>query len=191
MAKDTATRLLLIRHGESVLGAQGRYAGHFDTPLTPRGREEIRHLKRRYRRFHVRRIYSSDLRRCRETARILDQNTDIIMTKQLRELHFGSWEGRTAEECARRFPSRYPRWLRNPSMITPPDGESLEQLSSRIQRVIRKIAQGFAGQTIAIVTHGGPIRVLRLTDLQDFWAVHVPTASLTVHRWRELGEEAL
>lgn len=175
------TRILLIRHGESILGSRGRYAGHVNTPLSAEGRGQIMRLRRRFRRFRIDRVFSSDLRRCRETAEILAPGADVIFTKQLRELSFGRWEGWTSDECARRYPSRYGRWLDDPRRITPPGGESLDQLAQRVGAFVRRVARRFPGRTVALITHGGPIRVLLVRNLADFWTVDVPPAALIVH----------
>ena len=178
-----ATQLLLIRHGESLLGSQGRYAGHADTPLTPKGRDQVFCLRRRFIRFRVARVYSSDLERCRETARILSPDGEIISTRQLRELDFGMWDGRTSDEILRRSPVRYRRWLADPQTVTPSRGESLFHLARRVRRFVREIIQQRDPGNIAIVTHGGPIRTLLLSDLKDFWSIEVPPASMTVRTW--------
>ncbi len=175
------TRILLIRHGESVLGSRGRYAGHVDTPLSAEGRGQVLRLRRRFRRFRIDRVFSSDLRRCRETAEIIAPGADVTFTEQLRELSFGRWEGWTSGECARRYPSRYGRWLDDPRSGAPPGGESLDHLARRVGGFVRRVVHRFPGRTVALITHGGPIRVLLVRNLADFWTVDVPPAALIVH----------
>ncbi len=181
-------RLLLVRHGESVLGTQGRYAGRLDSPLSPNGRQEVLRLRSRLRRYHVDHVYSSDLRRCRETVELLAIGSPISFTPQLREINFGRWEGRTSEECARKYPSQYRRWLKDPTQLSPPGGESLQKLAHRIRRFVSRIAVRHRDGTVAVVTHGGAIRTLLVDDLRDLWGVVVPPACLIVHR-RPLGWE--
>jgi broad specificity phosphatase PhoE len=173
-------RLLLVRHGESALGAEHRYAGHRDTPLTPKGREQVLSLVQRFRRFRVHQIYSSDLERCRETAKLLAPDSEIVFTSRLRELNFGAWEGRTYQELLARSPVSYRRWLEDPRTVTPPRGESILRLARRIHRFAREIESRHRGGTLALVTHGGPIRVLLRPSLEGFWSLRVPPASLHV-----------
>lgn len=152
------TRLLLIRHAESTLGAQGRYAGHRDPPLSPRGRRQAMRLARRLGRLDA--IYSSDLTRCRQTAGLIAGGRPIILSRSLREMHFGRWEGLTYAECARRFPRLHACWVADPDSFTPPDGEPLRRMARRVRRFARAAARRHPGAVIALVTHGGPIRVL-------------------------------
>ncbi|MDP7108030.1 MAG: histidine phosphatase family protein [Roseibacillus sp.] len=168
------TRLLLIRHGESVLGSQKRYAGHTDTPLTDAGRSQILRLRGQFKQSNVDRIYSSDLIRCRQTAAILAPDQEIACSEQLRELNFGTWEGRTAEECAALDPAHFRRWMEDPVSVSPPSGESLEHLSERVNDFVEELSRRFPEQTIALVMHGGPIRTLLVTDIANFWSVSVP-----------------
>ncbi len=182
------TRILLIRHGESVLGSQGRYAGHVDTPLTSNGRRQSLRLRQRFQKFHVDQVFSSDLCRCCETAEILAPQSNIIHTEELRELHFGRWEGQTSDSLARAYPSLYRRWLDDPQSVSPPGGESLTRLAERIRCFVGDLARRAPGQTIALITHGGPIRILLARRLDEFWKPEAPPACLFLHNVRETRE---
>lgn len=173
-------RLLLIRHGESILGAAGRYAGHSNTPLSVKGRRQARALRRKLARFRVDIVFSSDLARCRETARLLGFEPKV--TRRLREASFGAWEGLTGAECARRDRTRYARWLESPARVRPPGGESLSELATRVRRFQREIARRHPGKTVLLVAHAGPIRVMLERNLASFWKRRVPPASVHVIR---------
>lgn len=178
-------RLILIRHGESVLGSEGRYAGHTDTPLTPKGRRQILRLRPRFKLFRVHRIYSSDLSRCRTTAEILAGGRTVTFTRKLRELNFGRWEGCTHRDLVRRDPFRYSKWIADPQSVAPPDGETLVHLATRVRALARDLVRRFPRKTIALVTHSGPLRVLRARHLRDFWSVEAPPASMQALTWPE------
>lgn len=177
------TRLLLIRHGESALGAKRRYAGHVDTPLTARGRREVLDLLPSLRRFSVSRVYSSDLRRCRETARILAGHSPVYFTRDLRELDFGAWEGLTSEEILRSHADHYRAWIDDPAGTTPPRGESFLTMKRRVCGFVGHLAWHHPDEDFVIVTHGGPIRVLLSPDPREFWSPNVLPASLTLLEW--------
>jgi broad specificity phosphatase PhoE len=178
-----STRLILVRHGESVLGRARRYAGHRDTPLSPRGRAGVSRLRTRFLRLRPDLIFSSDLRRCRQTAAILSPDDDIRTSPRLRELDFGAWDGRSAASCRRRDPRRFDRWMRDPWSARPPQGESLARLWTRVRRFVTSLARRYPDRTLAIITHGGPIRALLAPDRNRFWSLDVPPGALFTLRW--------
>lgn len=178
-------RLLLVRHGESVLGAQNRYAGRLDPPLTSKGRRQVEELRRRFLRFRVDCVFSSDLRRCRETVELLSPRSAVVCTKRLREMDFGAWEGKTPAECRRLSPTVYRRWLQHSESVAPPGGEPLVRLAGRVRSFTDRVAARFSGGTVAFVTHGGPIRILLASGPGDLRRLHVPPAGLIVRRWGE------
>lgn len=181
-------RILLIRHGESVLGAQNRYAGHLDPPLTTEGRRQVERLRRRFLRFRVDHVFSSDLLRCRETVELLAPCSDVAFTGRLREMGFGAWEGLTPVECLRQSPSLYRRWLEDPVSFAPPGGEPMASLAERVLSFADSVAARFSGRTVAFVTHGGPIRSLLDPGLRDLRNIHVLPASLVIRRWGGIPE---
>lgn len=179
----SSVRLILVRHGESVLGRARRYAGHRDTPLTAEGRLHISRLRSQFRRLRPELIFSSDLRRCRQTARILSPDGEIRTSPRLRELDFGAWDGRTADSCRRRDPDRFDRWMRDPWSVRPPRGESLSRLWRRVRTFVASLARSHPRRTLAIITHGGPIRALLAADRGRFWSIDVPPGALITLRW--------
>lgn len=109
---------------------------------------------------------------------ILNPEGEIIVTKRLRELNFGTWEGHTHDEIIRR--ASYRRWLEDPLSVTPPGGESVLHLARRVRRCVAEIVRRHPNGTVALVTHGGVIRVLLAPDLRDFRSAPVPPAGMTV-----------
>jgi alpha-ribazole phosphatase len=140
-------------------------------------------LRPRFRRLRPDVIVSSDLLRCRQTARILAPGTKILSSPELRELDFGRWDGRTAKTCRRRDGRRFDRWMRDPWSARPPDGESLRELCRRVRRFVNTLARRFPNRTLAIITHAGPLRTLLAPDPSDFWTVSVPPAALFERNW--------
>jgi len=175
--------LILVRHGESVLGRARRYAGHRDTPLSPQGRRAVTRLRTSFRRLRPDLIFSSDLRRCRQTAEILSPDAEIRISARLRELDFGAWDGRTADSCRRRDPRRFDQWMRDPWSVRPPRGESLSRLWRRVRTFVASLARRHPHRTLALITHGGPIRALLAPDPARFWTADVPPGALITLRW--------
>jgi alpha-ribazole phosphatase len=186
-ASPPAIHLILVRHGESVLGLASRYAGHFDSPLTPRGRAQVRRLRRRFRSLRPDVVVSSDLSRCFETARILAPGATILSSSSLRELDFGDWDGRTSRSCRRLNPRRFEEWMRDPWASRPPGGESLRELWTRVRRFVESLVRRFPNRTLAVITHAGPIRVLLAPDPSSFWNPKVPPAAVFELDWGRKG----
>lgn len=149
------TTILLARHGETDWNAERRVQGHTDRPLNSRGREQARALANQLESEHLDAIYSSDLSRAYETARAVADRRGLGVTvvPDLRERNFGTWEGLTDFEIARRFPeSRGGPWG---------DGEGRDEMARRVIGALRRIALGHRGERVLAVSHGGPLRALR------------------------------
>jgi probable phosphoglycerate mutase len=155
------TTVMLVRHGETDWNRDGRIQGQSDPPLNDLGREQARELATSLTGQHVDAIYASDLRRARETAEILaaELGLPVVVDADLRELHFGDWEGSTIEELTAEFPDAVERW-RSGDEIPWAGGETREQMAERVRRAVRRLAATHDGGQILLVAHGGPVRVL-------------------------------
>ena len=87
------TTLLLARHGETDWNRARRWQGHADRPLTDRGRAQAAALAERLADIALDAVYSSDLRRARDTAEAVAaiQGVDVVELAELREVNVGSW----------------------------------------------------------------------------------------------------
>lgn len=148
------TTILLARHGETDWNAARRVQGHTDVPLNNRGREQARALAEELHDEPLDAVYASDLLRAHETARIVAERKglDVIVLPELRERHFGTWEGLTDTEVLERYPqaARAGSWG---------DGETREELSRRILPALERIAESHPDGRVLVVAHGGPLRV--------------------------------
>jgi probable phosphoglycerate mutase len=155
------TTLVLARHGETDWNREQRFQGHADPPLNDLGRAQAvalaDELAESAARFDV--VYTSDLRRAYETARIVAERLGVPLevARGLREIDVGSWSGLTRDEIAERFPGGYGRWLEGEQGH---DGETREALQRRVVGAVREIAARHAGGTLLLVTHGGSLRAL-------------------------------
>ncbi len=150
-------RLLLIAHAETDWNAAGRYQGHADPPLNPRGRRQAALLAARLTAERIDAIYASDLRRAWETARaIAAPNLDA----RLRELHFGDWEGHCYDDVCRSDPAALAAWERDPVNAGPPGGESLARLGARVNSFLQDVVWPRSMNTVLVVAHRGSLRVL-------------------------------
>ena len=156
------TRVYLVRHGAVVGAETRRFIGHLDVPLSPAGEAQILALARRLAGVKLEAIYSSDLRRTRESARILAEPLGLIPVElsELREFAMGRWEGLTAEEIRALDPQAFARWMADVGRFQFPEGESLQDLEARAWPAFERIVAGHDGGAVAIVTHGGTNRMI-------------------------------
>lgn len=172
-----------MRHGETPAQAELRYYGRTDIPLNKRGKAQARDLARRFCGEELDVIYSSDLRRCLETAQAIasGRGIPVIPCPELRELDFGLAEGLTFEEIASRFPETATLWSKASPHLTFPDGESLAALFSRTERFLEKLKRS-SFRTAAVVAHDGPLRallcLLRGEDTSAWWRYRFPPAGV-------------
>ncbi|MEH7332153.1 histidine phosphatase family protein [Neobacillus drentensis] len=174
-------KIIIVRHGETNENAERRYLGHFDAALNQQGRMQLKNLSEILRMTEtqpISAIYSSDLIRAVESAQLIGNEFQLwpIPTFALRELHFGEFDCKTYEEIRQKDPERLEKWIRNPYLVAPPNGETLQQLGKRIDDWLETIltTEKPAG-TIVIVSHGGPIRWFQSKwvkgDSNEFWNV--------------------
>jgi broad specificity phosphatase PhoE len=156
-----ATTLLLARHGETDWNRERRFQGHADPPLNDAGREQARILAENLADEGIDAIYTSDLRRARETAEILAarSGSEVVALRELREIDVGDWQGLTWPEIEARHPDGAARWGRDGHGWD--GGETYDQLRERIVAALHVIAERHPGQRVLVVGHGGTVRATR------------------------------
>jgi broad specificity phosphatase PhoE len=157
-------RLVLIRHGEVDANRSFRYLGRRDDPLNETGRRQARALAEAAAGLPLDGVLTSPLRRARETADAIGQSAGVSVATEPRliELDFGSWEGRTRAEVVRGCEAdriEVERWEGDPAAPTP-GGESLVDVQRRSAGLADELARDRSGETIALVSHMGPIKTL-------------------------------
>ncbi len=150
-----------IRHGAISSTLSGHYIGVTDVPLSDEGRREIRRLDATMSYPYAKVVFTSPLKRCTETARLIYPNVEPLVIDQLSEYHFGEWENKTAEDL--RGNATFSKWLAGDNSVKPPRGESNADFTRRICVMFESIVDGMmkTGTTdAAIVTHGGVMNLL-------------------------------
>lgn len=158
-----ATRICLVRHGETAWNVEKRLQGQLDVPLNAVGEAQARATAQGLEGQRFAALYSSDLSRARQTAEAIAQvvNLPIHLQAQLRERQYGIFERLTYTEAEARYPSEYARLhARDPDFVIP-QGESLRQMVQRVGSCLRSLVADHPGQQILLVAHGGVLDAIR------------------------------
>ncbi|MDG4832359.1 bifunctional RNase H/acid phosphatase [Solwaraspora sp. WMMD1047] len=160
---STATRLVLIRHGETELTAQRRYSGRGDVPLAADGAAQARAVAARVAALapSVAAVVSSPLSRCTATASIVAEalgGAPVRTADDLIECDFGAWEGRTFAEVRAGWPAELDAWLASPE-VAPPGGESFVEVTHRVRRAVADLLRAYPGETVVVVSHVSPLKI--------------------------------
>ncbi len=160
-----ATKIILIRHGETAWNVERRLQGHIDIGLNERGEQQAHALGRALRHEKLEAVISSDLLRARQTAQaVVSDNLDartlsMRLDAQLRERCFGGFEGLSYPELQIRYPVEYAAWKAREVDAHLPAGmrqaENFGEFYLRVIQALGKWGARFTGKTIAIVAHGG------------------------------------
>ncbi len=168
-----ATRLIVVRHGETAWNVDTRIQGHLDIPLNATGLWQARQLGDALAGEAISAIYTSDLLRARKTAQAVADATGAALVDEpgLRERAFGSFQGRTFAEVETEHPEQARRWRQRDPDYAPDGGESLRVLRERVVDTTHRLAARHPGELVLLVTHGGVLDVLyRAATRQDIQA---------------------
>jgi broad specificity phosphatase PhoE len=149
--------LHFVRHGVTAWNAEGRIQGQTDVPLSPEGRRQADELADRLAGSEIGAIWSSDLRRALDTARPLAERLglEVHASPALRERDFGDDEGKRDAEV---FPRHSVEHWSHPG-TRHPNGESRRDVWIRVAAFLDELLDDPQAEEIALVTHGGPIRL--------------------------------
>jgi probable phosphoglycerate mutase len=185
-----STKVLLIRHGQSEGNAAGRFGGHTNTPLSPRGRKQSIATAQALTSESLSAIYSSDLPRAMQTAEPLAKLTriEIQPTDAFRERSVGVMEGLTFEEAAEKHPDQYAALLRRDFEHVLSGGESYRQLLDRASQKLDEAIEQHKGGRIAVFSHTGTICILALhlmgaLDAPELKAVWIASSNCGISRF--------
>jgi probable phosphoglycerate mutase len=151
-----STELVLIRHGETVWNSEHRMQGQRNSALSELGRAQARALAKRLQNEPFDYLYSSDLDRALETARVIAAATGhgIRIDARLRERCFGIFEGLTRDEMKERHPDEYARFRERDPDYCMPGGESARAFHVRCMGVLHDIVAVHTGRRVVVVAHG-------------------------------------
>jgi probable phosphoglycerate mutase len=186
--------LHLVRHGETAQSAEGYFAGDIDPPLTDHGRAQAAAVARVAATFGLQGIYVSPKLRARQTSEPILAACGLqpVIEEGLREIAYGSWEGRKESEVKASDPEAYAAWSQDPAMVPPPGGESAFAIAARALPVLGRARREHPSGNVLFVSHKATIRVIvcallgvPLGRFRD--RVACPPASMTTFEFGERG----
>ena len=156
------TSVWLLRHPEPDAVARGRCYGSLDLALSKDGMQQAHAVAKALAATPLAAIYTSPRQRCTQAASILALGRDcsVEIVEDLRELDFGEFEGRTYDEIAEAYPEIYRQWMERPTGVRFPGGERFVDMVERVMTAETHLRLRHAGQSIALVTHAGAIRII-------------------------------
>ncbi|MBI2138771.1 histidine phosphatase family protein [Candidatus Woesearchaeota archaeon] len=159
---DAPKNIFFVRHGETMWNRQGRYQGRSDIPLSSKGAIQAAKAAQWLSHYPLDMIYCSPLRRAFRTASAIAKfhPAKAVKVPALVERDYGEWEGLTLKEVKKYHQEIYNRYAQSRFSIRPPSGESLKDLTERIRPFANKLLKSKASN-IAVVSHNGPLRVLK------------------------------
>lgn len=154
------TRVYLIRHAEAMGNINETFQGRTDENLTEKGYRQLVELSERFKDIPLDAIYSSPLIRAKETAKAVNKyhGLDIAYDEGLIEINGGVWEGKRWKDIPLLYPVEYNLWTYEMHKFYIEDGESLVEVSERMQKTIGDIVSQNVGKNIAVVSHGCAIK---------------------------------
>ena len=195
-ARGEPTLTLLLRHGQTPMSAQKRYAGRSDVPLTDVGVQQAAAAAKRLASAGLDVIVTSPLLRAVQTAEEVAAATGatVVTDDGFREADFGAWEGLTFAEVQERWPAEMAAWLADPE-VAPPGGESLAGVNERVTAALRRVLAARERQTVLVVSHVTPIKTLVAAALlappAALYRMHLDVAALSRIDWYADGPAVL
>lgn len=155
------TRVILVRHAQTVWNRQGRLQGQKNSPLTDTGIKQAQHIGSALSTTTIHKAYVSSLGRARETIKIIlhGRDVEVVAAENLQEIGLGPWEGKTREEARAIHPEQYDFFWNHQDRFALQGAETYARLQNRVVREIHGIFLREKGKQILVVSHWIAIKV--------------------------------
>ncbi|MBI2954250.1 MAG: alpha-ribazole phosphatase [Chloroflexi bacterium] len=180
------TRFYLVRHGQTEWNKVERFRGRVDIPLNETGAAQARAVAERLAHEKIAAVFSSPLLRALKTAEPIAQKLGLAVqiADALVDFDFGDWQGLTPDEVAQKYPDLFVQWLTHPESVSIPGGESLEDVRTRVSRLVADLAARFKNQEVVLVTHKVVCKVLLCLALEldnsRYWQIEQDNGAISV-----------
>jgi probable phosphoglycerate mutase len=187
--------LHLARHGDTTQSSEGVFCGDLDPPLTDKGKIQAEKLARVTATLDLEAVYVSPKLRALQTAEATLAATKLKANVRdgLREIGYGTWEGRHEKEIKASEREAYDAWVADPALVSPPGGENAFAIAARALPVLLEVRHAHPNGRVLFVSHKATVRVLvcallglPLGRFRD--RVACPTASLTTIEFGDRGQ---
>lgn len=175
--ESVGLQTLIVRPGATELDEQGRIAGNLDVPLSEMGVEQISALSQIFKEFRIGRIFAGPSSASRQTAKLLSDGgaIKIHIDDDLTNFDYGLWHGKRLDELKENQPRLFRLWQEQPQSVCPPNGETLDQLVSRVDRTAKKIRKKHKAKTVLVVA-AEPVAcilrsVLERAEIYKYWTI--------------------
>ena len=193
------TRFYFIRHGETQWNKQGIYQGWTDIALSEEGKKQAECLGKRFEneKLKLDAVYSSPLQRAIATAEAVAKakGLGVIADQHFKEINFGEWEGYTVEQLSQKHGKAYTDFFENPFIHPFPGERSFDAVIKRSLEGFQQLLKKHEGGNVAVVSHGGLLRVLIMTLMEMDYTFYRKTwlsnTSITIIDVRENGTKLL
>jgi ribonuclease H / adenosylcobalamin/alpha-ribazole phosphatase len=183
------TTIILLRHGDTRMSPEHRFSGQSDLPLSASGTRQAKAAACRLAAgAPIDALISSPLQRAVDTAAIAaaELRLTTVMDDDLRETDFGDWDGFTLEEIQQRWPADVALWRHDPQQ-PPPGGESFADTAQRVNRACDRLLRDHSGQTVLVVSHISPIKILLCralgVPLDTIYRLYLGSACISKIQW--------
>jgi len=189
------TRIVLIRHGQTVWNRERRFRGQADVELDEFGLRQAQATGQYVAaRWPVVAVYASPLQRTTRTAEAVAraQGLTVRPLAGLLDINFGEWQGQRGDEIAQHSPKLLRAWQQTPHTVHFPGGERLDDVRGRATAALDEVVTRHAGQAVALVSHTVVNRVLLCVTLgwgnDRFWRLRQETCAVNVFDVEQNGD---
>ncbi len=186
--------LYFVRHGQTDYSRRNAFCGSIDPPLTDEGRAMAEAVGARYGNEKWAAIYASPRLRAQQTAEPTAKRAGmkIFVEEGLREIDYGSWEGRPEKEVEAGDPDAFHNWAAHPGMVSPPGGENANEIAGRAMRALDIIRGRHSDGKVMVFSHKATLRIIACSllgiDVDLFRSrIAQPVASITAFEFKKSG----
>ena len=182
------TRIIAVRHAQSEGNLLAEFHGNYNSDITELGVVQAECTAKLLKDVHIDVAVASDIERAYHTTRIIaekHEGLEVIKDAGFREIRAGEWERMKFTDISAKYPKEYNAWTHDLANCTCPGGESVRELSVRINASFEKVARENAGKTVLVGTHATPLRCMgciwQRKPLEEILTLPwVPNASVSV-----------